>query len=85
MGDIRISYTYAGRAGEGREDTVSLGLIPIPPYLHSPMSQVSMVARQSPGPILTPYTTSDGYRVLFLYQEQLSMDVRHLFMSIIVQ
>jgi hypothetical protein len=56
VGDIRMSYTYAGRTDEGREDTVSV------------------VARQSPGPRLTPFTTSDGYRVLFLYQEALSMD-----------
>jgi hypothetical protein len=56
VGDIRVSYTSAGRAEEGRPDTVSV------------------VARQSPGPLLTPFTASDGSRILFLYTEQLSMD-----------
>ena len=53
--------------------------IPILSY-HIPMlsySQVSVVGRQSPGPVITHYTTSDGYRVLFLYMDRLSMDVSH--------
>ena len=41
----------------------------------TPIPQVSIVGRQSPGPVLTPYTTSTGDRVLFLYMERLSMDV----------
>jgi hypothetical protein len=56
VGDIRVSYTYAGSTEEGREDVVSI------------------VGRQSPGPVITPYSTSDGYRVLFLYMERLSMN-----------
>ena len=79
VGDVRVSYMYAGRAEEGREDAVSPcshSYILMSPYSHIPMSQVSIVGRQSPGPVITPFTTSDGYKVLFLFMEQLSMDVR---------
>ena len=66
------------RAEAIRYDT-SGRLISISPfhflYSCTPIPQVSIVGRQSPGPVLTPYTTSTGDRVLFLYMERLSMDV----------
>lgn len=64
-------------AEEGREDMVSSLLyhIPIP---HSPIPQVTIVAKQIPGPVLIPYITSDGYSILFIYMEKLSMDVSQI-------
>ena len=108
VGEVRVSYMYAGSSEKGREDVVSrrdmtflsnvyskveplcrhhwsidFGLqlyLPLQnnvPYSHSrvPILQVSIVGRQSPGPVITQFSTSDGYRVLFLYMERLSMDV----------
>ena len=40
-----------------------------------PFAQVSIVARQGPGAMLSTFTTPSGYDMLLLYTQKLSMDV----------
>ena len=48
---------------------------PLTLSLPLPFAQVSIVARQGPGAMLSTFTTPSGYDMLLLYTQRLTMDV----------
>ena len=79
IGDVRVWFEMAGRTEPGHQDKVKLLLnngIYVSFSLSLPL-QISIVAKQLPGGVLTTFPSHihPGYNILYVYMEQLTMDV----------
>ena len=87
IGDVRVWFEMTGRTEPGHQDKVKL-LLNNRIYVSfslslslslslSPSLQISIVAKQLPGGVLTTFPSHihPGYNILYVYMEQLTMDV----------